>query len=110
MRLTNKELHAVATTEFAQRYFQDPFVMMLKGSLETLMEICKHPVFGPQVRKIQQLNNFFNPEILRMLAEHIGAAYRAADTTRLLSDKRNLQQFADLVAEQYGLLKSGTGS
>ncbi|KEQ78110.1 hypothetical protein M436DRAFT_36406, partial [Aureobasidium namibiae CBS 147.97] len=56
MRLTNKELHVIATKEFAQRYFRDPFVVMLKGSLETLVEICEHPVFGPHVRKIQLLN------------------------------------------------------
>ncbi|KAI4854316.1 hypothetical protein E4T44_00252 [Aureobasidium sp. EXF-8845] len=109
MRLTNKELHGVTTIEFAQRYFRDPFVMMLKGSLETLVEICKHPVFGPQVRKIQLLNNFFNPGVLQMLAGNMGDAYRTADTARLLSETRRFQSFADLVTEQYDLLGSGTG-
>jgi hypothetical protein len=65
MRLTNKELHAVATMEFAQRYFQEPFVMVLRDGLEKLVKICKHPIFGPRVRKIQLLNNFFNLDALR---------------------------------------------
>jgi hypothetical protein len=109
MRLTNHELHAVATTEFAQRYFQDPFVMMLRDNLETLVEICKHPVFGPQVRKIQLLNNFFHPGHLKGFVREMEKAYRTADTSRVLSGKGDLQRFADLVAEQYDLLQSGTG-
>lgn len=107
MRLTNKELHAVTTDEFAARYFQDPFVMMLRDSLETLVEICKHPVFGPHVRKVQLLNNFFNPEAVGIFARNFLGAHLSADRTRLLSEKRQLQHLADLVAEQFVLVKSG---
>ncbi|KAI4743859.1 hypothetical protein E4T50_05761 [Aureobasidium sp. EXF-12298] len=109
MRLTNKELHAVATQEFAQRYFQNPFVMMLKDSLETLVKICKHPVFGPQVRKIQLLNNFFYPGNLVFFAQEMKDAYRPTGTTRLLTRRKRLQRFIDLVADQYVLLRSGAG-
>ncbi|KEQ60394.1 uncharacterized protein M437DRAFT_54477, partial [Aureobasidium melanogenum CBS 110374] len=56
IRLTCRELNAVATTEFAQRYIKDPFVMMTRKSLQALVDICKHPIFGPQVRKVQLLS------------------------------------------------------
>ncbi|KEQ88201.1 hypothetical protein M438DRAFT_310271, partial [Aureobasidium pullulans EXF-150] len=56
IRLTCKELRAIVEKDFAKRYFQDPFVMMTRESLQALVDICKHPVFGPHVRKVQLLN------------------------------------------------------
>jgi hypothetical protein len=109
MRLLNREIHAVVTLEFAQRYFQDPFVMMMRDSLEKLVEICKHPVFGPHVRKIQLLNNYFNPESLRSLVHDVENAYQDPDVTKMMSGKRHLQCHTDLLVEQYDLLRSGAG-
>ena len=107
MRLTNKGLQAVATKIFGQRYLQDPFVMILEDSLKTLVEICKHPVFGPRVRKIQLLNNLFDPQALGIFAQKFHGAHFNGDRTKLLSAKRQIQCLADLVAEQFVLMKSG---
>jgi hypothetical protein len=107
MRLTNQQLHAVATQEFAQRYFRDPFVMMSKDSLETLVEICKHPVFGPQVRKVQLLNIFSR---LGSLVDFAQQVVSTTDIPTRLSRLEHLQRLTSLVAEQYDLLKSDTGS
>ncbi|THY73816.1 hypothetical protein D6C86_05101 [Aureobasidium pullulans] len=51
-RLICKELQPAATREFARRYFTDPFVILSSYSLETLVEICKHPDFSPYVQSI----------------------------------------------------------
>lgn len=107
IRLTCKELHATATKEFAQRYFKDPFVMMSRKSLEALVDICKHPVFGPYVRKIQLLNNHFNQDTLRWFAQRVADAYETKNVARRASEKRQLQIFMDLLAEQYDLFESG---
>lgn len=55
VRLSRKAFQSPATAIFAQRYFQNPYVMIWKESLEALLDICRHPVFGPCVRKIEFL-------------------------------------------------------
>ncbi|KAG9848876.1 hypothetical protein KCU98_g5404, partial [Aureobasidium melanogenum] len=109
MRLTSKELHAVATHEFAKRYFRDPFVMMSRESLQRLVEICKHPIFGPQVQKVQLLNNFFDPEALETFAAEMAWAYTRTDLTRRPAAKREMKRITDLVAEQCDVIESGAG-
>lgn len=74
LRLASKELHGVTTKQFAQRYFRDPFVMMSRKSLQALVEICKHPVFGPQVSKIQMLNTRMHTYWLGKLANDMMTA------------------------------------
>lgn len=109
MRLTNKELHTITTKEFAQRFFRNPYVMMLQDSLEALVEICKHSVFGTHVRKVQLLNNFFDPDSLQSLAREIGGTYGGTDNMRLLRRSSRLQCLADLIVEQHDLVNTGTG-
>ena len=109
MRLTNKELHAVTTKEFAQRYFRDPFVMMLQDSLETLVEICEHPIFGTHIREIQLLNNFFDPDALQSLAREFAGTYGVTDTTKLSRRSRRLECLMNLVVDQHDMVRSGTG-
>jgi hypothetical protein len=52
VRLTCKQLYPSATAEFAGRFFVSLRVMVARGSLETLLEVCKHPVIGPRVSGI----------------------------------------------------------
>jgi hypothetical protein len=52
VRLTCKQLYHPATTEFGKRAFACLSVLVARGSLEKLLKICNHPVFGPQVRQI----------------------------------------------------------
>ncbi|KAH0350700.1 hypothetical protein KCU83_g4660, partial [Aureobasidium melanogenum] len=53
VRLTCKQLHVPATVEFGKRFFASVPVMAARISLETLLDICKHPLIGPQVSVIQ---------------------------------------------------------
>ncbi|KAH0369481.1 hypothetical protein KCU65_g3294, partial [Aureobasidium melanogenum] len=109
IRRTCKELHAASTNEFAQRHFKDPFVMMTRKSLEALIEICKHPVFGPHVSKIQLLNNFFRPEALEDFAKKMATAYYQPDVHARTTTRRKTERYTSLIAEQYGLHQSGAG-
>jgi hypothetical protein len=52
LRLTSKELSPAATRKFARRYLTEPFFILSRYSLQSLVNICKHPVFGPQIRSI----------------------------------------------------------
>ncbi|KAI4716615.1 hypothetical protein E4T48_07178 [Aureobasidium sp. EXF-10727] len=107
IRMTCKKLYAIASKEFAQRYFQDPFVMISRKSLETLVEICKHPFFGPQIREIRLLNNFFNRRASVSFAAELAYVYFKEDKEKRATAKRRLEQVIDLVAEQYDMVESG---
>lgn len=52
-RLTCKQLHVPATVEFGKRFLATIPVMAARQSLETLFDICKHPLIGPRVSEIQ---------------------------------------------------------
>jgi hypothetical protein len=53
VRLTCKQLHVPATIEFGKRFLATVPVMVARGSLETLVEICEHRLIGPRVSEIQ---------------------------------------------------------
>ncbi|CAD0081476.1 unnamed protein product [Aureobasidium vineae] len=40
LRLTCKEVHSTATREFAKRYLAEPFVVLSRDSLQSLVDIC----------------------------------------------------------------------
>ncbi|CAD0105815.1 unnamed protein product [Aureobasidium uvarum] len=100
VRLTCKEVNPAATTEFATRYFRDPFVMMSKKSLETLVQICKHPVFGPQVRKIQLLSARPSGYSLQPLDEKFTKAVERKDVARVKKFRSRDRRLVDVIAEQ----------
>ncbi|KAI4757380.1 hypothetical protein E4T52_07528 [Aureobasidium sp. EXF-3400] len=100
VRLTCKEFHAAATKEFAQRYFKDPFVMMSEKSLESLVEICKHPVFGPHVSKIQMLNTRIHTYWLQNLANEMVIAANNRQVVEIKRIKGQLQWLMDMLEEQ----------
>ncbi|KAG9962506.1 hypothetical protein KCU61_g4539, partial [Aureobasidium melanogenum] len=106
IRLTCKELHAAATNEFAQRYFKDPFVMMSRKSLETLARICRHPVFGPQIRKVQLLNASIHTSWLEEIAAGLAAA---VDNKQIIQAKRigdEMRWLLALIEERNGFAQS----
>lgn len=53
VRLTCKQLHVPATVKFGKRFLAAVPVMAARESLETLFDICKHPLIGPHVSEIQ---------------------------------------------------------
>jgi hypothetical protein len=100
VRLTCKELYAAATKEFAQRYFKDPFVMMSEESLEALVEICKHPVFGPHVSKIQMLNTRIHTCWLQNLTNEMTIAANNRQVVEIKRTKGQMQWLMDMLEEQ----------
>ncbi|KAH0362927.1 hypothetical protein KCU65_g7732, partial [Aureobasidium melanogenum] len=52
LRLTNRRISIQATTELAKRFKGHLAVLMTTQSLESLIALCEHPVFGPAVSKI----------------------------------------------------------
>ncbi|KAK6004771.1 hypothetical protein QM012_008633 [Aureobasidium pullulans] len=55
LRLTSRigRVHASATKALAKLCFTEVSLALTKHSLESLVEICQHPVFGPNIRKVQ---------------------------------------------------------
>ncbi|THW14618.1 hypothetical protein D6D23_09310 [Aureobasidium pullulans] len=53
LRSTCKQLCNQVSPEFAKRYISEPFIMMSRYSLQTLISICEHTIFGPYVRKVR---------------------------------------------------------
>lgn len=51
-RLVDRQTSATATREFAVRYFTTLIIMVSRYSLQALVDICSHPVFGGYVRNI----------------------------------------------------------
>ncbi|KAI4726660.1 hypothetical protein E4T49_05544 [Aureobasidium sp. EXF-10728] len=100
IRLLCKETNPTATTEFATRYFKDPFVMMSKESLEALVEICKHPVFGPQVRKVQLLSARPSARSLRPLDHNFRRAVDRKDVAMVRSFRSRDPLLVDMIADQ----------
>lgn len=46
-RLASKELCPTRRREFAMRYVTQPVVALSQYGLQSLVDICKHPIFGP---------------------------------------------------------------
>lgn len=63
LRLTSKSqgIHLSATKEIAQRYFRNIDLVYTHYSLQAFVEICKHTVYGPSVRKIRLSCTRFEP-------------------------------------------------
>jgi hypothetical protein len=55
LRLTSKSqgTHLSASKEFAKRAFTNIRLLYTRYSLQTFVEICRHPIFGPAVRWVQ---------------------------------------------------------
>lgn len=107
IRLTCKELNAVATKEFAQRYFRDPFVMMSRESLEALIKICKHPIFGPQVQKVQLLNARVHTSWLDKVAARLSTAVDNKQTVETNRSRSEMKWFLELIEGQHDFAQSG---
>ena len=49
LRLVSRQLNQVALPALAERYFRNRCIMLQRNSLENLVAIARHPVFGPAV-------------------------------------------------------------
>jgi hypothetical protein len=103
VRLACKQLHVPATIEFGKRFLTTIPVMAARGSLETLVEICKHPLIGPHVSEIQLYGyratqyEFFN------LQEDLKAYIEDHDLHGARCVRRRLQLYLDYLEEELEL-------
>ncbi|KAI1775302.1 hypothetical protein F4818DRAFT_416236 [Hypoxylon cercidicola] len=52
LRLTSRFMNRVTLPLFTKRYFEKRCVMLRQDSLESLLDISKHPTFGPALRTL----------------------------------------------------------
>ncbi|THY81530.1 hypothetical protein D6C95_09081 [Aureobasidium pullulans] len=107
IRITCKELHAIVEKDFAKRYFKDPFVMITRESLQALVDICKHPVFGPHVRKVRLSNHRYDPYLLPNVVSGMAAATFSRRHVDVHLIRGKLQSLMDLISAQWTLTESG---
>ncbi|KAK4653543.1 hypothetical protein QC762_0084700 [Podospora pseudocomata] len=59
LRLTSKYIKLATLPAFISRYFQTRYIMLSRLSLENLMEIARHPDFGPAVKTLELCTDHF---------------------------------------------------
>ncbi|KAG9792894.1 hypothetical protein KCU95_g5123, partial [Aureobasidium melanogenum] len=89
LRLTSKShgIHLSASKEFAKRYLTEINLVFTRYSLQAFLEICKHHVYGPAVRKIQLSYARFKPNCFE--EESTGLFDRIETHEQSRSDIRN---------------------
>jgi hypothetical protein len=65
LRLTSKSqgIHLSASKRFAKRYFTRIPLAYTRYSLQTFVELCRHPIFGSAVRKVELSYTRFLPDL-----------------------------------------------
>ncbi|KAG9655841.1 hypothetical protein KCU64_g6273, partial [Aureobasidium melanogenum] len=71
-RLNCRQLRDQLDPEFAQRYLSEPFIAISRSSLEALIYICQHPIFGHKVRKVRLLAYADLDRVAETLAKKAG--------------------------------------
>jgi hypothetical protein len=101
LRLTSKELYPAATREFAKRYLTEPFFTLTQSGLHVLVDICKHPIFGPQIRSIGFLAATLDIKGLEHRVHHL------ARVESLVDGLAEISEYSGLCKEQLELEASG---
>ena len=79
LRLTNRRISALATTNFTKRVVDSFAVLMTAQSL--LVAICEHPVFGPAVRMIHVAFSRVHEDRVTWFEEERNWLIKVNDTT-----------------------------
>lgn len=103
VRLTCKQLYASATTVFAKKFFKKLHVIAARGSLETLLKICEHPLIGPQVCEITFLGCRLDHNLLSPLRRSLESSLRRRDLRVIRQARHRLQLFMDVLEEEVEL-------
>lgn len=105
LRLTCKELHPNATRLYAERYLTEPFFILSRYSLESLVDICKHPILSSHIRTIGIVTTTLHVQglkerVLRISEKPWGHNVKADDFAVI-------SEYAKICKEQVELEKSG---
>jgi len=52
-RLLSREMNRVSFPYFLDRYFRTRYHMLSRISLENLLQVSSHPIFGPSLRSLE---------------------------------------------------------
>lgn len=119
LRLTSKcqGIHASATKAFAKSYFTDVHLLITQYSLKTFVEICRHPIFGSSIRRVQlssaryDTKQFYNT--VKDLMENKYHYSVFAERVQLLTERCDAERFdyyqADRLLHQAFNVLANTG-
>lgn len=105
IRLTSRELYPAATREFAMRYLTEPFVTLSRYSLQSLVEICRHPIFSPNIRSVGFLATTLHTKGLAERASSVDHTYRRVKD--LATSLGEISDYARICKDQVQLKDSG---
>jgi hypothetical protein len=108
LRLTSKELCPAGTREFAKRYLTDPCVTLTRYSLQSLVDMCKHPIFSAHIQSIGFLASVLS---IQGLEDRVSQAKHEAQWQRngvetLIDDLAEISNYSVLYKEQLRLKAS----
>lgn len=98
LRLTCRHLHVPATRELARNFLTIPTVMYARSSLEHLVELCKHPLFGPHVVGV----NFHTCRLSASIFDEITSCLHDSAHRGNLEDVRRRRKDLNNYLELYG--------
>lgn len=105
LRLTCKELHSNATRLYAERYLTEPFFVLSRYSLQSLVDICKHPIFSSHIRSIGIVTTTLHVEGLKERVRKISEERWGHEGEA--NDFAVISEYAKICKEQVELEKSG---
>lgn len=103
VRLTCKQLHIPATVEFGKRFLGSVPVMAARVSLETLFDICQHPLIGPQVSNIQLFSRRPYEDHVKSLGRDLWTYTSDGDLAGLQKTRRLLESYLNLIEDGLAL-------
>ncbi|THW61403.1 hypothetical protein D6D20_05045 [Aureobasidium pullulans] len=111
LRSTSKTqgIHASATKEYGERKFTNLRILFTPYSLQSFVDICKHPDFGPCVRRVQLSNVHADLRGMEFLVAHETHNLRSTDPQVIKSSAAKVQSCLDRYYEEIALEESGEG-
>ncbi|THW33547.1 hypothetical protein D6D21_09951 [Aureobasidium pullulans] len=110
LRLTCKHFYAPATKELAQKFLSEPHVMMTRYSLEALVEICKHPLFGPHVRGIAFESSRLSLRLFDDIHYRLRTSLTDKDLVAMTQARKQMTFFLELYEQEQSLQQTGEAS
>ncbi|THY39299.1 hypothetical protein D6C99_08686 [Aureobasidium pullulans] len=110
LRLTCKHFYAPATKELAQKFLSEPHVMMTRYSLEALVEICKHPLFGPHVRGIAFDSCRLSLTLFDDLNSRLETSFTDEDLVAMTQARKEMNTYLEFFEQEKSLQQTGEAS
>ncbi|THZ18588.1 hypothetical protein D6C91_05463 [Aureobasidium pullulans] len=110
LRLTNKLLSVFASKELARLCFKTVNVSMTRYTLDALVRVCQHPIFGQYVREVGLLTTHARPERITKPLKNFQNSFKTGGLEDLNNAYHVLQVYAKQCHEEFTLEQSGEGT